>query len=876
MYQQRRPAPAASAYESQAARWKQGFTAPAQQQQQRHSDLEAALVGELCSSVGSSSFPPRDVIQKLVRHLPNLDHDYICELLDDKFQNRLWQVQGKALSVLDAILKTADADFYKQYYYERAYLLEELCNSRKDIVKNRADKVFNIIKEYVPPAPAQPEYPIQESQQSPYQPQQNNSMPQSYDNNLSYTQPRPQIDLLEEWEEPPLASSQDSVAPPTSAPSAFGFIGAGAPVPPQTPPAPVAAPPSAAYPPSAPPMTESSFGFINTPAAPAPQQQEAAVQQQPLSSTSRPPHDRPLRVEDLAIQSCGPSQPMYPPGAAQQADVPPTSSAFAFLAAPAAPVPQVARPGDVWDALPAPTPMPAVVAPSEPELVREEKMHDPIHDAFEGMDVNAGNDPLDAVDNAHVSMDTPYPNTQAPAHPTQTSEPLREVILDIELPPGPMGLVLDRTISDMAVIERFIPLPSGDKGYLEMHPAICPGCALISINSVNVENKGLEEVGPVLAAFAAMSKVLRFKKLMNNGRTANPSTLLMPYIPPPPEEDETKKASDEHMTRLTEFSESMDDIERQLDDIIRREQASIPIVDKKNQLAQLHGHVEKIQTQGIDSVILGPNPPSNFGEVKKFRSSLVRRADALTKRIQRTAEAPAAVEPAATPSSPVSAFSFVSGTASVNEDPISLPGAAAPGGGSGFHFLNASPSTPPAANPVAASSGFSFMQQQETANNTASSFAFLQNAHPSNTAMPPPVSEVNSVFAGLSVRDPSASAVNGASMISAGPLSLSALTLSSSTSSSASTFAMSIPPPGARAPASSYSAFGFLSSASTETDEDDDYVANPAAIGGATSPTGFGFLNASTAASSSATSSAAATHPPATLPGSSAFSFISN
>lgn len=85
MYQQRRTAPAVSAYESQAARWKQGFSAPGQpghphqqQQQQtsgaRHSDLEGVLIGELCSSIGSSSFPPRDVLQKLVRYLPSLDH----------------------------------------------------------------------------------------------------------------------------------------------------------------------------------------------------------------------------------------------------------------------------------------------------------------------------------------------------------------------------------------------------------------------------------------------------------------------------------------------------------------------------------------------------------------------------------------------------------------------------------------------------------------------------------------------------------------------------------------------------------------------------------------------------------------------------------
>lgn len=79
MNQQRRTAPAVSAYESQAARWKQGFTAPGQpgyapNASGRGGDVEGALVAELCSSVGSSSFPPRDVLQKLLRHLPTLDH----------------------------------------------------------------------------------------------------------------------------------------------------------------------------------------------------------------------------------------------------------------------------------------------------------------------------------------------------------------------------------------------------------------------------------------------------------------------------------------------------------------------------------------------------------------------------------------------------------------------------------------------------------------------------------------------------------------------------------------------------------------------------------------------------------------------------------
>lgn len=77
MHSQRRPAPE-STYASQAARWKQGFKGPSQQQQQpaqQQTDLENALVSELCSSVGSSSFPPREVLQKLLRYLHTLDHD---------------------------------------------------------------------------------------------------------------------------------------------------------------------------------------------------------------------------------------------------------------------------------------------------------------------------------------------------------------------------------------------------------------------------------------------------------------------------------------------------------------------------------------------------------------------------------------------------------------------------------------------------------------------------------------------------------------------------------------------------------------------------------------------------------------------------------
>jgi hypothetical protein len=182
----RRAAPG-STYESQAARWKQGFKPVAAGGPPRQTDLEGALVSELCSSIGSSSFPPREVLHKLLRYLHTLDHEVsrclwkrrrvstnglspleavrvraagrqvpepavagasaLCNppsTIDVGLTQTLAidvQVQAKAVSVLDAILKSSEADFYKRYYFERLDTIEALCRARKDMLRARADKV---------------------------------------------------------------------------------------------------------------------------------------------------------------------------------------------------------------------------------------------------------------------------------------------------------------------------------------------------------------------------------------------------------------------------------------------------------------------------------------------------------------------------------------------------------------------------------------------------------------------------------------------------------------------------------------------------------------------------------------------------------------
>ncbi|KAL4177180.1 hypothetical protein KRP22_002114 [Phytophthora ramorum] len=972
MHSQRRPAPE-STYASQAARWKQGFKTPQQQPAQHQSDLENALVSELCSSAGSSSFPPREVLQKLLRYLHTLDHDYICELLDDKFESPLWQVKAKALSVLSALLGSAEAEFYKQYYSGRLDLLEDLRNARKDMLRKRADKVYLLLKDYVAPdeesplemmrrmqeeeaeeAEAQaPEMhtlmhtsPVVASAQTPQ-----DLMMAMNDSPRSSSAPLPAPAAQEgsafsflaqptQHEYAPAQMAAEPMTPPVSN-SAFGFLSANGGEMDSPPPTAVPVPPSSAFSfmaasppqkanpsvvvsimptPSAPPLsTESSgFGFLNgTPAANSIHAIEHGI---PSSSTSEMPS---------AFGFLGGQQHRLPQEQHSSSAVVPSQTAA---------VPVLQRRHTVFDTLPEPTmlqPSHNMIEPDEEEE-KEPEMSDPIHDAFEGMDADDGAQALDSFDAYKPSSDAVHGGADADGpDPTQSNEPLREVILEIEVPPGPMGVMLDRTIPDMTVIERFVPLPTGGRGYLELHPAICPGCALISINSIYVENKGLVEVGPILGSLTNAPKLLRFKKLMNNGRTANPSTLQMPYIPPPLEEEEgsttdEKSVEEDHaqpesedihtpgsstgeafMTRLHGYSSGLSEIEAKLKEIVRREHGGQSVADRRNQLAQLHGTVEKIQTQGIDSVIFGARRPPNYEEVKQFRSTLVRKADELARLIQSTASTdplPPYISVAASDEDkhPVSAFAFVGGdsNSTVNDPPLGISQLQ---GDSGFQFLNAN------ANPeVAAAHGGNVMVPPVPAQaDNSYGFSFLRdNAQPRSEAVAAPqltvsqaptspsssfgvlsaddanpaVDIATNVFAGLSLKDDSqqpplrpAPALDETFTKSSHgrPMGLSDLEASLRSTASGR------PPMGSRPAAvaeSTQSSFGFMS---TINARDHTVFDSSSTTTEPTSPTAFGFLRSNSSSTtptmaSSTVSQAQSQRSVLQEPEPSMFSFISN
>ncbi|CAI5746037.1 unnamed protein product [Peronospora destructor] len=748
MYNQRRSKPE-STYASQAARWKQGFKqTPSQQQQQQQpahqqTYLENALVSDLCSSIGSSSFPPREVLQKLLRYLHTLDHDYICELLDDKFESPLWQVKAKALSVLSALLGSGDAEFYKQYYGGRLDLLNDLRSARKDMLRKRADKVYALLQDYVPP-PAESSLEMMRRMQE----EEAEEAAQGTEvNTLMRTSPvvssqQNPHNLMMNTSESPRSSS--APLPAVDEASGFNFL-----VPQAHQPQQEYAPAEMMAAPMTPPVSNSAFGFLSA--------SGGEVDSQLLPSAPPESDNSAFRFLVGAPSLNG--------------DVP---AAMAPLSMPAPSAPPLAS---FSSALTSSTPSLRLQASVELNVASlrrrlqkfrqtekvedkadEPDMSDPIHDPFKGLDANDGAQALDSFDAYKLSSDAVHSEIGGDVLQSTQSEPLREVILEIDVPPGPMGVMLDRTIPDMTVIERFVPLPT--------------------------ENKGLAEVGPILGSLSNAPKLLRFKKPMNNGRTANPSTLQMHYVPPPLKEEEgsvtdKKGVEGDHVHPESEGI-VLSETEAKLKEIIRRERSGKFVVDRRDQLAQLHGNVEKIQTQGIDSVIFGERRPPNYEEVKQFRLTLVRKADELARLIQSTAstDPPPYKSVAASDEEKhlVSAFAFVGGNSNrtVNDPPLGISQLQ---GESGFQFLNANANpqvatndngnamiVPSASTQAGNSYGFSFLrdnaQEQPAVASPGQLAASQAPTSPSSSfgvlstdGANPAVAIATNVFAGLSLKN---------------------------------------------------------------------------------------------------------------------------
>ncbi|CAI5744719.1 unnamed protein product [Peronospora destructor] len=85
-----------------------------------------------------------------------------------------------------------------------------------------------------------------------------------------------------------------------------------------------------------------------------------------------------------------------------------------------------------------------------------------------------------------------------------------EEIVEVRVPPGPLGVLLDSGIQECAVVHGFTNLSTGEKGPIELHGDVYPGMYIMSINETNASLMSLQQVTQLLGRLSRKEKLIRF------------------------------------------------------------------------------------------------------------------------------------------------------------------------------------------------------------------------------------------------------------------------------------------------------------------------------------------------------------------------------
>lgn len=85
-----------------------------------------------------------------------------------------------------------------------------------------------------------------------------------------------------------------------------------------------------------------------------------------------------------------------------------------------------------------------------------------------------------------------------------------EDVVEIRVPPGPLGVLLDSGIQECAVVHGFTNLPAGGKGPIEANGGVHAGMYIIGINETNASLMSLRAVTELLGKLARKEKIIRF------------------------------------------------------------------------------------------------------------------------------------------------------------------------------------------------------------------------------------------------------------------------------------------------------------------------------------------------------------------------------
>jgi hypothetical protein len=94
--------------------------------------------------------------------------------------------------------------------------------------------------------------------------------------------------------------------------------------------------------------------------------------------------------------------------------------------------------------------------------------------------------------------------------------------VEVKVPPGPLGVLLDSGIQECAVVHGFTNLPTGGPGPIQAAGRVVPGMYIIGIDDTNASLMSLTQVTQLLGKLSRKEKVIRFAVFRRNENTKRP------------------------------------------------------------------------------------------------------------------------------------------------------------------------------------------------------------------------------------------------------------------------------------------------------------------------------------------------------------------
>merc|ERR1719300_379578 len=85
-------------------------------------------------------------LPKKVKEFDTLSKNHVLEYLDEKLEDSTWQKKGKALALIEALLKGKSSDDVIEYFNQSPENVQSLLNSKKTILRKKAAAVMEYLK----------------------------------------------------------------------------------------------------------------------------------------------------------------------------------------------------------------------------------------------------------------------------------------------------------------------------------------------------------------------------------------------------------------------------------------------------------------------------------------------------------------------------------------------------------------------------------------------------------------------------------------------------------------------------------------------------------------------------------------------------------